>query len=105
MTLGSVITRYGVLLVISCVAATLECFTHAADNWTDISSPLIQRLTNNGARPAWPGGWSAVAANRTNGDVTIAVVGLWFWRRCDRGANCQWIDQETTSGRAQTGWA
>jgi hypothetical protein len=36
----------------------------AADRWTDISSSLLERLTNNGAA-AWPGGCSGVVVNRT----------------------------------------
>lgn len=87
------------------VAALFSSSIEAADNWTDISSPLLGRLTNNGAKPAWPGGCSGVVVNRTNGDVTIKLVGLGLWRSADKGRNWQRIDGETISGRDETGWA
>ena len=79
--------------------------SQGADQWTDVSSPLLERLTNNGAKPAWPGGCSGVVVNRTNGDVTIKVVGLGLWRSSDKGRNWQRIDGNTISGRDETGWA
>src|SRR5262249_2135556 len=77
----------------------------AASDWTDISSALLERLTNNGAKPAWPGGCSGVVVNRTNGDVTIKIVGLGLWRSSDQGKNWQRIDGDVISGRDETGWA
>src|SRR5262245_60417861 len=83
----------------------LSASVHAGDNWTDISSPLLRRLTNNGAKPAWPGGCSGVVVNRTNGEVTIKVVGFGLWRSSDKGKTWQRIDGDTISGRDETGWA
>jgi photosystem II stability/assembly factor-like uncharacterized protein len=97
--------RRDVMLIICGVAMLLSFSAHAADRWTDISSSLLQRLTNNGAKPAWPGGCSGVVVNRTNGDVTIKVVGLGLWRSSDKGKNWQRIDGDTISGRDETGWA
>lgn len=77
----------------------------AATNWIDISTPLVTRLTNSGAKAAWPGGCSGVVVNRTNGHVTIKVVGLGLWRSSDQGTNWQRIDDNTISGRDETGWA
>jgi hypothetical protein len=65
----------------------------------------MERLTNNGAKPAWPGGCSGVVVNRTNGDVIIKVVGLGLWRSADQGRNWQRIDDNAISGRDETGWA
>jgi len=79
--------------------------SEAAENWTDISSSLLQRLTNNGAKQAWPGGCSGVVVNRTSGDVTIKVVGFGLWRSSDKGKSWQRIDDNTISGRDETGWA
>ncbi len=76
----------------------------AADNWIDVSSALIGRLTNNGTKPPWPGGCSGVVVNRLNGDVTIKVVGLGLWRSSDKGANWHRKDNEAISGRDETGW-
>src|SRR5947207_2638033 len=85
-------------------AVMLSGSARAADQWTDISSTLLERLTNNGAKAAWPGGCSGVVANRTNGDVTIKVVGLGLWRSSDQGKNWQRIDDNAISGRDETGW-
>jgi hypothetical protein len=93
-------------LAICCATLLLPTtLARAADKWTDISSPLLAGLTNNGAKPAWPGGCSGVVVNRTNGDVTIKVVGLGLWRSSDKGGNWQRIDGDTISGRDETGWA
>ncbi len=97
--------RRGVLLVICGVAALTGLSVRAAERWTDISSLLLERLTNNGAKPAWPGGCSGVVVNRTNGEVTIKVVGLGLWHSSDKGKNWQRIDGDTVSGRDETGWA
>jgi len=98
--------RYCALLILSWVAAPVERPVQgAADNWTDISSPLVERLTKSGAQPAWPGGCSGVVVNRTNGDVTIKVVGLGLWRSSNKGNHWQRIDDNTISGRDETGWA
>ncbi len=97
--------RRGAVLMGSGAALLAGPSIQAADRWTDISSSLMERLTNNGAKPAWPGGCSGVVVNRTNGDVTIKVVGLGLWRSSDQGRNWQRIDGEIISGRDETGWA
>ena len=77
----------------------------AADRWTDISTSLLERLTNSGAKLPWPGGCSGVVASRLNGDVTIKVVGYGLWRSSDQGKTWQRIDSDHISGRDETGWA
>ena len=77
----------------------------AADSWTDVSTSLLERLTNSGVKPAWPGGCSGVVVNRLNGDVTLKVVGCGLWRSTDQCKTWQRIDQDTVSGRDETGWA
>src|SRR5204862_8171160 len=94
--------------MIPAIVGTVVLLSHpvkAADRWVDITSPLLERLTNNGAKPGWPGGCSGVVVNRTNGDVTIKVVGLGLWRSSDKGNHWQRIDGEIISGRDETGWA
>jgi photosystem II stability/assembly factor-like uncharacterized protein len=84
--------------------ALLTC-VHAQDRWVDVSSPLLARLTNNGAKPAWPGGVSGVVVNRTNGAVTMKIVGLGLWRSSDKGQTWARIDDNVISGRDETAWA
>ena len=98
--------RQGALLVICGTVVLLAGFsTRGADQWTDISTPLLERLTNKGAKAPWPGGCSGVVVNRTNGDVTIKVVGFGLWHSSDQGSNWRRIDDNTISGRDETGWA
>src|SRR5512139_1416599 len=77
----------------------------AADSWTDVSTSLVERLINSGVKPAWPGGCSGVVVNRLNGDVTLKVVGCGLWRSADQCKTWQRIDNDTVSGRDETGWA
>jgi hypothetical protein len=88
-----------------CLAASLSLSAPAAEGWTDISSGLLARLTNSGAKTEWPGGCSGVVVNRSNGAVTIKVVGLGLWQSSDQGTTWQQIDNKTISGRDETGWA
>ncbi len=67
-------------------------FVSAHGAWTDVSSPLFERLTNSGTKLAWPGGCSGVVVNRLNGQVTIKVVGCGLWRSSDGGKTWQRID-------------
>ncbi len=92
-------------LFLSCAAAIFQSSLQAADEWTDISSPLLERLTKEGAKTEWPGGCSGVVVNRTNGEVTVKVVGLGLWRSADQGQNWKQVDEKTVTGRDETGWA
>jgi photosystem II stability/assembly factor-like uncharacterized protein len=93
------------VLAICYVAALLPVSSRAAETWTDVSSSLLERLTNSGVKMAWPGGCSGVVVNRLNGDVTIKVVGCGLWRSSDAGKTWRRIDDNTVSGRDETGWA
>jgi hypothetical protein len=109
LTIASVFPKpiqFLVLFVVRMTSVCLLCHTsQAADQWTDISSAIVRRLTNNGAKTPWPGGCSGVVVDRTNGDVTIKIVGLGLWRSADQGGNWKRVDNEIISGRDETGWA
>lgn len=93
------------LLIFALLGAALFLTpVHAAEQWVDVSSTFLEKLTNSGAKLAWPGGCSGVIANRLNGDVIIKVVGQGLWRTSDQGANWERIDKNTVSGRDETGW-
>jgi photosystem II stability/assembly factor-like uncharacterized protein len=96
---------HSLVLILCCAAALMNVSVRAATSWTDISSPLLARITNSGAKLDWPGGCSGVVADRTNGAITIKVVGLGLWRSSDKGKTWQRIDDNTISGRDETGWA
>ncbi len=93
------------VILLTGIAALLATPIHAADTWTDVSGPLLQRLTNSGVKLGWPGGCSGVVANRLNGELTIKVVGGGLWRSSDQGKTWQRVDNDTISGRDETGWA
>jgi hypothetical protein len=46
--------RRDVVLVICCVAVLLTASVQAANGWIEISSSMLQGLTNSGAKPLWP---------------------------------------------------
>ena len=57
------ICRHGfgwVRLALLGIAALFAHSAQADGNWIDISSALVSRLTNNGAKAPWPGGCSGV---------------------------------------------
>ena len=97
--------KRGTLFLTFAAAAMVSAPLQAADEWTDISTPLVERLTKEGAKTEWPGGCSGVVVNRTNGEVTIKVVGLGLWRSADEGKNWKQVDEKTVTGRDETGWA
>jgi hypothetical protein len=90
---------------LACLFIGLGVSVRAASEWIDVSSVLTTRLTNDGVKLDWPGGCSGVVVNRTNGEVTIKVVGQGLWRSADQGQNWRRIDDKTVSGRDETGWA
>jgi hypothetical protein len=92
-------------LVFHATVALIPVAAAAGETWVDISTPLLARLTNNGAKPAWPGGCSGVVVNRLTGGLTIKVVGLGLWQSSDQGQHWQRVDADTVSGRDETGWA
>ena len=92
-------------LLIVCSLMLVTPSVQAADRWTDISTSLLERLTNSGVKLPWPGGCSGVVANRLNGDLTIKVVGYGLWRSSDQGKTWRRIDGDQISGRDETGWA
>jgi photosystem II stability/assembly factor-like uncharacterized protein len=94
-----------VAILFTFTAALFNASSCAADDWQDISTPLLDRLVKEGHKTAWPGGCSGVVVNRLTGDVTIKVVGLGLWRSADEGKNWTPIDDRTITGRDETGWA
>lgn len=92
---------------VACAMTMLGGQTLSAEEeeWTDISTPLVERLLKEGAKKEWPGGCSGVVVNRTNGVVTIKVVGLGLWQSADQGKNWKQVDAQTVGGRDETGWA
>src|SRR5256885_13781200 len=90
---------------IAVAVAVHATLVHGAEQWVDVSTPLLAKMTNSGVKLAWPGGCSGVIVDRLNGDVVIKVVSQGLWRSSDQGASWQRIDNNTVFGRDETGWA
>ena len=91
------------------VAVLLTCCLmaasgRAADNWVDVTSPLLDQLKADGKPIAYPGGCSGVVVDRLTGDVTIKVVGRGLYRSTDQGTTWQAVAGNPISGRDETGW-
>jgi photosystem II stability/assembly factor-like uncharacterized protein len=98
--------RWRAVALASCIAVNVPPRSiQGAETWTDVSTTLLARLTNSGAPLAWPGGCSGVVVNRLTGEATIKVVGYGLWRSSDKGRTWMRIDDNTISGRDETGWA
>ena len=91
--------------IVCSVALLLAASVQSADRWTDVSTSLLERLTNSGSKLGYPGGCSGVVANRFNGDVTMKVVGCGLWRSSDKCKSWRRIDDNNISGKDETGWA
>jgi photosystem II stability/assembly factor-like uncharacterized protein len=76
----------------------------AADVWTDFNGPWLETNARTGPKPPWPGGCSGVVVNRLSGAVTVKVVGRGLWQNSGVGGDWKRIDDETVSGRDETGW-
>jgi len=105
LPLPSQTLRRAAMVFCGCWTMLAAAGAQAADAWTDVSGPLLERLTNSGVKLAWPGGCSGVVVNRLTGEVTIKVVGCGLWRSADQGKTWKRIDGDAISGRDETGWA
>ncbi len=92
--------------VIACYSSVPQSFAvEPEEKWEDVSSALTDEIFKDGTKPDWPGGCSGVVVDRKTGAVVIKVVGRGLWRSEDQGGHWKRIDDDTISGRDETGWA
>lgn len=96
-------TSWLLLSIVGLIAAAFAA--QAEDTWTNLTAPLLKQLAVPDVEQAWPGGCAGVIVNRLNGEVTVKVVGHGLWCSGDQGKTWERVDQETVSGRDETGWA
>jgi len=73
--------------------------------WVDISEKVIQGLSREGKKIAWPGKTAGVAVDRTTGDVFMIVPDQGIWKSSDRGASFSRVDRGQVGGRCETGFS
>jgi photosystem II stability/assembly factor-like uncharacterized protein len=93
-------------LLLTSVAAGQNAAVKQGDaNWVDISSPLVQKLTDGGQKTAWPGETAGVAVDPLSGDVYLIVTGQGIWKSTDRGQTWARVDGGKVGGRCETSFA
>jgi hypothetical protein len=86
----------GLVLAVSAILAS-------AQTWTDISTALVQSKAMT-----FPGGianCSGLCVNRLTGDVVVKFIDNGMWRSSNKGSSWTRIDNNTVSGRCETGVA
>lgn len=73
--------------------------------WVDISEPILQKLEQEGKKPAWPGATGGIAVDRASGDVYMVVCGQGLWKSVDHGKTFDRVDAGKIGGRCETGYA
>ncbi len=73
--------------------------------WVDISTPVVQKLTDAGEKTAWPGETAGVAVDSSSGDVYMIVTGLGVWKSTDTGKKFTRVDGGLVGGRCETSFA
>ena len=77
----------------------------ADPSWVDISSPIVQKLTDAGQKTAWPGETAGVTVDPVSGDVYMIVTGLGVWKSTDVGKTFARVDGGKVGGRCETSFA
>lgn len=75
------------------------------DNWVDISSALVQKLTDAGQKTAWPGETAGVAVDPVSSDAYLIVAGQGIWKSTDIGQTFARVDGGKVTGRCETSFA
>ncbi len=71
-------------------------------SWVDVSSSIVQKLTDGGQKTAWPGETAGVAVDPLSGDVYMIVTGLGVWKSNDIGKTFTRVDGGKVGGRCET---
>ena len=93
-----------------CAMLALAVNVHAADvppagHWINISDALLEKITADGKKPAWPGATAGVVCDPASGDLYVVVAGLGLWKSSDRGATYSRVDGGSVGGRCETSFA
>ena len=70
--------------------------------WVNVSDPVVQKLTEDGKKLAWPGVTAGVAVDPAGGDVYMVVTGQGVWKSADQGKTFARVDGGAIGGRCET---
>lgn len=73
--------------------------------WIDISTSLVQSLTDAGQKTDWPGQSAGVAVDPASGDVYMIVAGLGIYKSSDLGKSFARVDGGKVGGRCETSYS
>lgn len=100
--IDSIIIAFLIFLTVQIVLGAEE---KSDASWVDISSPIVQRLTDAGQKTAWPGETAGVAVDPVSGDVYMIVTGLGVWKSTDIGKTFSRVDGGKVGGRCETSFS
>jgi hypothetical protein len=79
--------------------------TVMSGRWMPVSDGVLQNLTAEGKKPAWPGETAGVSVDRATGEVSMIVPDQGLWKSRDRGTSFVRVDGGSIGGRCETGFA
>ncbi len=103
------LTAYVTVVTVIAISLTNRVALSADDKanptWSDISTPLVQKLTDEGQKIAWPGATAGVTVDGASGDVYMIVTGQGIWKSTDIGKSFVRVDGGKVGGRCETSFA
>ena len=105
LRIKTVLTICGIAFALMATNARAADPGAAAADWTNISDPIVQKLTQEGKKTAWPGETAGVAVDPASGDVYMIVTGLGVWKSSDQGKTFLRVDGGKIGGRCETSFA
>lgn len=105
LRIRTALTLCGIVIALLAANAHAAERDKAAANWTNISDPIIQKLTDEGKKTAWPGETAGIAVDPASGDVYMIVTGLGVWKSSDGGKQFARVDGGKVGGRCETSFA
>lgn len=92
-------------VLLSLTASAFAADAPPAGQWVNISDGVLEKITADGQKPAWPGATAGVVCDPASGDVYVVVAGLGLWKSSDRGATFSRVDGGAVGGRCETSYS
>ena len=92
------------MAALSLLGTTVRAAHAPPADWVNISDPVINKVTSDGKKQAWPGQTAGVVCDPASGDLFLVVPGHGLWKSADHGATFERIDGEAVGGRCETAY-